>query len=673
MSQSRVQQQIGNAPTDLADMAKCLRVLCADMVENAGSGHPGMPMGMADVATVLFARHLNIDPAHPEWIKRDRFVLSAGHGSALAYALLNLLGFPEMSMQQLKQLRREGSLTPGHPEFGHTAGIECTTGPLGQGFATAVGMAIAEEKLRAEFGDALVGHRTFVIAGDGCLMEGINHEAAALAGHLRLGNLVVLFDDNSISIDGPVAIASSEDVPARFASYGWNTIAVDGHDLDDIDTALASAGDGGRPTLIACRTQIGQGAPTKAGSSGIHGSPLGATEVAAMRSKLGWEHDPFQLPAALIEAWKEVGRTGGRRWSAWQEVVARQPKHVAARIEAIERRQVPMLSDDAARAMREQALARTAPIATRVSSKQVLEQIVPECPWLLGGSADLSSSNGTRVAAQHEFTATDRSGDYLRYGVREHAMAAAMNGIALSGAFVPYGGTFLVFSDYCRPAIRLAALMKLRVVYVFTHDSIGLGEDGPTHQPIEHLASLRLIPGVRVLRPADAVEVAECWELALEYDGPSVLALSRQDLPLLRDDAAANRSAAGGYVLARGRGSPDVTFMATGSEVHVAMEARAKLIERGIDAQVVSVPCIERLEARGPEALQQLQSGLCVAVEAGSSLPWRHIVGRDGLVCGIDQFGESAAGERLFEKLGLTPDVVVERVLAQMARQGVPA
>lgn len=652
--------------SDLGQMATLLRVLCADMVEHAGSGHPGMPMGMADVATTLFAKHFLFDPDHPEWVGRDRFILSSGHGSALAYALLHLVGQPAMTLDELKRLRRKGSLTPGHPEFGHTPGIECTTGPLGQGFATAVGMAISEKKLRAELGDAAAGHRIFVMAGDGCLMEGINHEAAALAGHLRLDNLVVFFDDNAISIDGPVSIASSEDVLARFAAYGWDGTAIDGHDVEAIDRAIEQAKKNARPTLIACRTQIGRGAPTKAGSAGIHGSPLGRDELAAMREALGWRLPPFAFPPAIVAQWRGVGHRGRAERQAWLGRIAEQPQSTRDRIDQIERRTPPRPAA-MFRTIREQALHAAVPKATRVSSKDVLERLVPACPWLLGGSADLSGSNGTRVDAHRDFSADDPSGNYLRYGIREHAMAAAMNGIALAGAYTPYGGTFLVFSDYCRPAIRLAALMRLRVIYVFTHDSIGLGEDGPTHQPIEHLASLRLIPGLRLFRPADAIETAECWELALDHEGPSVLALSRQDLPPLRRDLDMNRSARGGYVVIAAPGKPDVTFLATGSEVHLAVEARSILARHGIEAQVVSIPCLELLDQHDPHGIDALigpDAGLRVAIEAGSVQPWRHLVGEHGILCGIDCFGESASARELFEGFGLTAPSIAQRILA---------
>lgn len=658
-------------PRELEQMARLLRVLCADMVENAGSGHPGMPMGMADVATVLFAKHLTFAPGQPQWLKRDRFVLSSGHGSALAYAVLHLVGSPSMTLEELKRLRRKNSLTPGHPEYGHTPGIECTTGPLGQGLSTAVGMAIAERKLSAELGEDLAAHRVFVMAGDGCLMEGISHEAASLAGHLQLSNLIVMFDDNAISIDGPIGLTSREDVLARFAAYGWETLTVDGHDVGKIDLVLEMARNAAKPCLIACKTSIGKGAPNKAGSAGIHGSPLGTNEIAAMRDVLGWDHAPFELPADIVQLWRDCGLRGLAAYNTWNEVLDARPLPVRHRIAEIEHRKTLQPPAEITEAIRAAALTQTQPKATRVSSKDVLEQLVPACPWLLGGSADLSGSNGTRTGAHRDFSFDQPGGNYLRYGIREHAMAAAMNGIALSGAHVPYGGTFLVFSDYCKPAVRLAALMGLRVIYVFTHDSIGLGEDGPTHQPVEHLASLRLVPGLRVFRPADAVEVAECWELALAHKGPSVLALSRQDVPLLRTDTATNRSAEGAYILSDCDGAPLVTIVATGSELTIAVEAKAILEDSGCPVRVVSAPCLEILAERPKDLLDELlgESALPVAIEAGATMPWRAMLGREALVFGVDRFGESARADELYENFGLTPAAIAQAVITRRSAQ----
>lgn len=654
--------------SELGEMARLLRVLCADMVENAGSGHPGMPMGMADVATVLFARYLKADPGHVEWLARDRFVLSSGHGSALAYALLHLTGSPSMTISELKRLRRKGSLTPGHPEFGHTPGIECTTGPLGQGLATAVGMAIAERKLTAELGEQVAGHRIFVMAGDGCLMEGISHEAAALAGHLKLSKLTVLFDDNAISIDGSIGLTSSEDVLSRFESYGWTVVAVDGHDVEKVDQALEAAQKSPNPSLIACRTRIGQGAPTKAGSAGIHGAPLGASEMVAMREALCWPHPQFEMPEGIISNWRLCGERGAAERRNWAGALTRETAAVRLRVAEIEARRSLEPSETLCLAIRQRALGQTTAKATRVSSKDVIEQLVAECPWLVGGSADLSGSNGTRASSHEDFDSRHPNGNYLRYGIREHGMAAAMNGLALTGAHVPYGGTFLVFSDYCRPSIRLAALMGLKVIYVFTHDSVGLGEDGPTHQPVEHLASLRLIPGLRVFRPADAVEVAECWELALKHHGPSVLALSRQDVPLLRTDADTNRSSHGAYVIAGHEDPPEVVIFASGSEVAIAFAARELLAAERCLARIVSVPCLELLSAAKPEIVAELlgdQDIQRISVEAGSTLPWRALLGPESLNFGVDGFGESASSAELYEHFSLTPQAIADAVLAR--------
>lgn len=653
--------------SELSDMACMLRILCADMVENAGSGHPGMPMGMADVAATLYAKHLVYDPLNPNWIARDRFVLSAGHGSALAYALLYLIGQPSMTIEQLRMLRRKGSLTPGHPEFGHTPGIECTTGPLGQGFATAVGMAISEKKLRAELDCDLTAHKVYVVAGDGCLMEGISHEAGSLAGHLQLDNLIVLFDDNSISIDGSISITSSENVFSRFAAYGWHTLAVDGHDHNSIDGALRQAKDSSRPTIIACKTEIGRGAPTKGGQAGIHGSPLGRDEIGAMRKSLGWEREAFDLSQDILALWRETGSRSARVREDWLERLAQENDKVRNRILQIEHREIPALPPQMISAIRFQARSNDKSQATRISSKQVLEQLVPNYEWLLGGSADLSGSNGTRVLAHKDFGADDRSGTYLRYGVREHAMAAAMNGIALSGAYIPYGGTFLVFSDYCRPSIRLAALMGLKVIYIFTHDSIGLGEDGPTHQPVEHLAALRLIPGLRVFRPADAVEVAECWELAIKSPGPSVLALSRQDVPLMRDDIEANKSAKGAYILRPASEAAKVAIFATGSEVHLAVKVKDLLARRGIGSEAYSAPCLELIEPSCRKEIAADRSKIHVAIEAGRSDIWHKLLGRGALIFGVDGFGESASAEELFSHFGLDADTIADTIIEHIS------
>ncbi len=559
----------------IKDMANAIRALAMDAVEKAKSGHPGMPMGMADVAAVLFSEHMKLDAGHPDWMDRDRFVLSAGHGSMLLYAILYLTGTPGMTLDEIKNFRQLGAKTAGHPEYGHAPGIETTTGPLGQGLANAVGMALAERILNARHGDGIVDHRTWVIAGDGCLMEGISQEAISLAGHLGLGKLIVLFDDNGISIDGPTSLSTSEDQIARFKASGWATIAIDGHDPAAISTALAAAkADSSKPWLIACKTRIGYGAPTKEGKASSHGSPLGADEIKGTREKIGWPHGPFEIPDAVLAAWRAAGSRGAGTRESWEgrfgKLEAGQRAALANPVAAAK----PAI-DAAIKACKEAAAAETGQKATRVWSELTLEKLTAACPGLIGGSADLTGSNNTKAKAQAVIKPGDFSGSYIHYGVREHGMAAAMNGMALHGGVVPYGGTFMVFTDYCRPSIRLSALMEQRVIYVMTHDSIGLGEDGPTHQPVEHLAALRAIPNLHVFRPADGVETAECWALAVATERtPSILALTRQNVPNLRTgDVSENLSAKGGYVIRPAAGTRAVTLMATGSEVGLSVAA----------------------------------------------------------------------------------------------------
>ncbi|MBV9861248.1 MAG: transketolase [Alphaproteobacteria bacterium] len=647
----------------LRHMANALRALAMDAVEQAKSGHPGMPMGMADIATVLFGQFLHFDPSAPDWPDRDRFVLSNGHGSMLLYGLLHLTGYPDMTMDELRRFRQLGSRTAGHPERGLSPGIEVTTGPLGQGLANAVGMAIAERRLAAEFGEEIVDHRTYAFCGDGCLMEGISHEALSLAGHLRLGKLTVLWDDNSISIDGVTSLAVSDDQLARFAAHNWAVERIDGHDHAAIAAALQRAQTHDRPSLIACRTIIGFGAPTKAGTAATHGSPLGAEEIAGARRRLGWDSPPFVIPEDVAAWWREIGARGARRRADWEERLDRLDP---ARRDDFLRRQagkMPTGFDAAIAKICDDFRAKPAKLATRQSSGAVLDALVPALPELLGGSADLTPSNNTRAKDEKEVTPTDFSGRYLHFGVREMGMAAAMNGIVAHGGLIPYGGTFLTFSDYCRPAIRLSALMEVGVIYVMTHDSIGLGEDGPTHQPVEHLAALRAIPGLRVFRPADAVETAECWALALEERRrPAILALSRQGLPLLRTEPGAeNRSARGAYVLAEAEGGRQVTLLATGSEVSLAMQARDLLAEDGIRATVVSMPCWELFE-REPQAYRDAVLGEAprVAVEAAVRLGWERWVGDRGTGVGMHDFGASAPGEAAYRHFGITPEKVAE-------------
>ncbi len=649
-----------------AELANAIRFLAMDAVERAKSGHPGMPMGMADVATVLFTRFLKFDPARPEWPDRDRFVLSAGHGSMLLYALLYLTGYEEMTLDQLKAFRQLGSLTAGHPEYGHCPGIETTTGPLGQGLANAVGMALGERLLNARFGDDVVDHHTYVLAGDGCLMEGISHEAASLAGHLGLGKLIVLFDDNGISIDGPTSLAVSDDQGARFAAYGWEVLSVDGHDPEAVAAALESARSSARPTLIACRTVIGYGAPSKAGTAKTHGAPLGPEEIEGARAELGWPHPAFEIPRDILDAWRAAGARGAARSAAWNGRIAGLAK---ADLAEFQRRLMGLLPagwEAGLEELKRQVAAERPSVATRVASQRVLEVLTAAIPDLVGGSADLTGSNNTKTADQAVIGAEDLAGGYIHYGVREHAMAAAMNGLALHGGVIPYGGTFLVFTDYCRPAIRLSALMNQRVIYVMTHDSIGLGEDGPTHQPVEHLASLRALPNLNVFRPADTVETAECWALALKAEHrPSVLALSRQGLPTVRGEPGGeNLCALGGYILAPAEAERQVTLLASGSEVSVALEARELLAAEGIHAAVVSLPCWElfaeqsqhyRDEVLGPGTLR-------VAVEAGVAFGWERWIGAGGTVVGMAGFGASAPAKDLYQHFEITPRAVVAAV-----------
>ena len=651
-------------------LANAIRALAMDAVEQAKSGHPGLPMGAADIATVLFTRFLKFDPADPAWADRDRFVLSAGHGSMLLYALLHLLGYEKMTLAEIKRFRQFGSLTPGHPEHDHTPGVETTTGPLGQGLANAVGMAIAERHLAAEFGD-VVDHRTYVLASDGDLMEGISQEAIALAGHLKLNKLTVLFDDNGISIDGPVSLSDSVDQVKRFESAGWAASRIDGHDPAAIAAAIEAALGNDKPTMIACRTTIGFGAPHKAGSEKAHGSPLGADEIAGARQNLGWTSPPFEIPADILEHWRAAGVRGKPAHAAWRQ---RLGALEAGKRAEFERRLRGDLADKLAAAVSEvkQKLAQTPKdIATRSASEFALETLTAALPEMIGGSADLTGSNNTRTKSTKPMSAADYSGRFIHYGIREHGMAAAMNGMALHGGIVPYSGTFLVFSDYCRPAIRLAALMGQRVIHVMTHDSIGLGEDGPTHQPVEHLAALRAIPNLKVFRPGDAVETAECWQLALaSTDGPSVLALTRQNLPQLRlGFDAGNRSASGGYeLIAAEGGAAQVSLFATGSEVAIAAEARKLLAARNISARVVSVPCFELLFALSEAERSAIvgRAKVNVAVEAGIRQGWDAIIGSTGTFVGMSGFGASAPYKDLYQHFGLTAEKVAEAALARL-------
>jgi transketolase len=653
------------APRDpkLRHMADALRALAMDAVEQAKSGHPGMPMGMADIATVLFTQFLRFDPQRPDWPDRDRFVLSNGHGSMLLYGLLHLTGYPDMTLDELKRFRQLGSRTAGHPERGHASGIETTTGPLGQGLGNSVGMALAERLLAAEFGEEVVDHHTYVFAGDGCLMEGISHEALSLAGHLRLNKLIVFWDDNSVSIDGPTDLAVSDDQVMRFKAHGWAAERIDGHDTEAIGEAIRRAHKSDRPNLIACRTTIAFGAPTKAGTAAAHGSPLGAPEIAAARERLGWIAPPFVIPEDIRTEWRATGARGEAVRRAWEQRLQALPAERRAEFLRRQHPELPAGLDAAVAEICKEFRKANAKIATRQASGAVLDHLTTVVPELVGGSADLTPSNNTKAKGQKDVRPGDFSGRYIRYGVREHGMAAAMNGIAVHGGLIPYGGTFLTFSDYARPAIRLSAFMGAGVIYVMTHDSIGLGEDGPTHQPVEHLAALRAMPGLYVYRPADPVETAECWALALHRrDAPSLLALTRQSLPLLRHDGGSeNRSAHGAYVLAEAPGSRQVTLLATGSEVSVAMAAREALAKDGFRAAVVSMPCWELFEASGKDYRDSvLGTAPRVAVEAAVEFGWDRWLGESGAFVGMRGFGASAPGEALFPHFGITPEKVAE-------------
>jgi transketolase len=652
-------------PVDIRTLANAIRALSMDAVQAANSGHPGMPMGMADAATVLWTDYLKHDPADPKWADRDRFVLSAGHGSMLIYALLHLTGYARPTIDDIRNFRKLGSPCAGHPENFLLDGVEATTGPLGQGVAMAVGMAIAERHLNAEFGDDLVDHRTWVIAGDGCLMEGINHEAAGLAGHLGLGRLNVLWDDNRITIDGSTDLSTSEDIEARYVAYGWHTVRCDGHDPADIRRALDAALADPRPSLIACKTIIGFGAPNKQGTSATHGAALGTDEVAAARVELGWTAPPFEIPAEIASAWREAGQRGAANHVAWRDRLAASDRGA----ELTRRMSGALPADFSLSDYISGLIANPQKVATRKASEMALEAINVRVPETVGGSADLTGSNNTKTKALNPLTKEGYSGRYIYYGIREFGMAAAMNGMALHGGIIPYGGTFLVFADYCRPAIRLSALQQVRVVYVMTHDSIGLGEDGPTHQPIEHLASLRAMPNLDVYRPADVVETAECWELALQAEGtPSVLALTRQNLPQVRTRTSENLSAKGAYRLRAAAAPRQVVLLATGSEVEIALATANALEGEGIGTDVVSMPCWSRFDAQDAAWRADIlpADALLVSIEAGATLGWERYIGRDGLAIGLDRFGASAPAEDLFTHFGFTADAIVPRIRAAL-------
>jgi transketolase len=650
-------------------MANAIRALSMDAVQAANSGHPGLPMGGADIATVLFTKIMKFDPKAPHWPDRDRFVLSAGHGSMLLYSSLYLLGYEDMTLDDIKNFRQLGYKTAGHPEYGHADGIETTTGPLGQGLGNSVGMAIAEAKLNAEYGDDLVNHFTYVYAGDGCLMEGISQESISLAGHLKLNKLIVIWDNNDITIDGKVSMADSTDQIARFKAVGWNTMEIDGHDPVAIETALKDAQKSDKPTLISAKTTIGFGSPNKAGTSKAHGSPLGADEIALAKAQLGWAYGPFEVPEDLMDAWRLAGNRGTKARSAWKERLNAADADTRADFERRMRGDLPEALKTAMASYKHKLADEKPKLATRASSQNALEVINGAMPETIGGSADLTGSNNTNTSQTLPFTSNDYSGRYIHYGIREHGMVAAMNGIALHGGLYPYGGTFLTFTDYCRPSIRLAALMGIRVGLVMTHDSIGLGEDGPTHQPVEHLAALRAIPNLLVFRPADAMEAAECWEIALErFKQPSVLALSRQGLPALRTEHSKDNLCLRGAYSIWGDKDADVVIFGTGSETQLAVEAAKELTDEGISARAVSVPSMELFEAQSDDYKRTVfgKAKARVAIEAGIEMGWSKFLGENGRFVGMTGFGASGEINALYKHFGITTKAAVEAAKAQL-------
>jgi transketolase len=655
-------------------MANAIRFLSADAVEKANSGHPGLPMGAADIATVLFTKFMKHDPHQPHWADRDRFVLSAGHGSMLLYSLLYLTGYEDITIDEIKNFRQLGSKTAGHPEYGHAAGIETTTGPLGQGLANSVGMALAERIMNAAFGDALVDHYTYVLAGDGCLMEGISQEEAlSLAGHLKLNRLIVIWDDNNISIDGPVSLSDSTDQCARFAASGWNTMRIDGHDAQAIEQAIEAARRSDRPTLIAAKTTIGFGAPTRAGTNKAHGSPLGAEEIAGARKALGWTSPPFEVPSDVLDAWRLAGLSSAKNRVEWEKRLAAADADLRGEFERRTRGELPGGFETAIAEYKKKLVADKPKVATRKSSEMALEVINGVVPETIGGSADLTGSNNTKTSQTQPIKAGAYGNRYVYFGIREHGMAAAINGMALHGGIIPYGGTFLVFSDYARPAMRLASLMGIRSIFVMTHDSIGLGEDGPTHQPVEQVAALRAIPNHHVFRPADAVEALECWQLALESKtAPSTLALTRQNLPAVRTEyVEENLCAYGAYELATASGDAVVTIFATGSEVEIALAAKKALDQHGHATRVISVPCMELFEAQSGDYKAAIlgTSRIKVAIEAGVRQGWDRFIGTDGIFVGMTGFGASGKYEDLYKHFGITAEATVKAVEARLHKK----
>lgn len=668
MSSAETDSSLHSLPSNIKEMADAVRVLAMDAVQKANSGHPGMPMGMADVAAVLWARHLKFDPSAPEWADRDRFVLSGGHGSMLLYAVNYLLGYEHVTLDQLKNFRQMGALTAGHPEVEHAAGIETTTGPLGQGLATAVGMALGERIMNARYGDHLVDHYTYVMCGDGDLMEGISHEACSMAGHMNLSRLIVMFDDNNICIDGSTDMTVSDNVRKRFEGYGWDVQEIDGHDHAAINHALEVAQSTDTPSIICCKTHIGYGAPNKQDTSGAHGAPLGDEEIAGARAAYGWTHDPFVVPDDVLGSWRALAAFGREEHAEWQERLmgdANKDKFIHALSGDIETELKPLIAE-----IKAQFASDRPKMATRATSGKVLDTLVPALEVMVGGSADLTGSNNTK-ASNAIISKDDYSGQYIHYGVREFGMSCAMNGLALHGGIIPYGGTFLVFTDYCRPAIRLSALMGQRVIYVMTHDSIGLGEDGPTHQPVEHIASLRAMPNVNVFRPCDGIETAEAWEIALSSpQTPSVLALTRQGLPTVREADAENKSLRGAYILKENGSTPDITLFASGSEVEIILEAYEAL-SQDYTVRVVSCPCLDLFAQQDGTYIESLvcNNSVKIAVEAAVRQGWDAMIGAHGTFIGMNGFGASAPIDELYEHFGITSQAVIEAAKAKMAKR----
>ena len=639
------------------DLANCIRFLSIDAVQKANSGHPGMPMGMADVATVLFKNFLRFNPKNPDWLNRDRFVLSAGHGSMLLYSLLYLTGYKSISLNDIKKFRKLNSICAGHPEYHPKTGIETTTGPLGQGIANAVGFAIAEEILKRKLGKEIINHKTYVLAGDGCLMEGISHEAMSLAGHLKLKNLVMLFDNNSISIDGPTSLAVSDNFKKRFESYGWDYILINGHDEKEIFKALKKVQNSKKPTVISCKTKIGYGSPNKSGKSSSHGSPLGLEEIKLVRKSLSWNHKPFQIPKKILNEWKKIGKKGEQIQTKWNKVYKNRKKKID---KIFKNNFTKILKKE-----KQVAINENKSIASRKSSELTLNALTKENNTLIGGSADLAGSNNTKTKHHKIIKPNDFNGDYIHYGVREHAMSGIMNGLALHSNFIPYGGTFLIFSDYCKPSIRLSALMEQNVIYVMTHDSIGLGEDGPTHQPIEQLSGLRSIPNLNVFRPADRMETIECWQHALKSSKtPSILSLTRQNLdPIRKKYSSINKCSLGAYEILRTRKKINLTIFASGSEVSLAIEASHKLAKDQIYSKVISMPCQDLFDQQAVSYKKKIlgETNIKISIEAASTDCWKKYVGNNGLTFGIDTFGKSAPYKEIYKHFGLTAANIVNK------------